>query len=52
MTMHKKFTKVIGWLILGLVAFLIIYLISDFLDVDRCLDGGGAWNYRDSICEK
>ena len=32
-----------------LIAF--AYWMKDYLDVDKCLDSGGRWNYEKGICE-
>jgi hypothetical protein len=38
--------------ILALVLGLGFYFLSNsrFMDIDRCLDAGGAWNYADERC--
>lgn len=49
------------WLLLGLVVVPMLVLtvvvgtkacVSNFMDVDRCLDSGGSWNAMGKYCEK
>jgi hypothetical protein len=61
MTMHSinRLFKVEGWLPvaifltvlgIGLVAAFVAPLVLSYLDVDRCLDAGGAYNYESNHC--
>ncbi|MGC3998156.1 MAG: hypothetical protein QM767_11975 [Anaeromyxobacter sp.] len=34
------------------VAAAVVYWGWRFLRVDRCLDGGGAWDSRNSVCDR
>jgi hypothetical protein len=34
---------------LGLMVYLVEH--SRFIDIDRCLDAGGAWNHAQDLCE-
>ncbi len=42
--------KVVSAVMLALAAIAIFYF-KGCLDVDRCLDGGGRWNYEKGECE-
>lgn len=52
--------KVLVFLLIPLTIFLaykvFLYWAHDFSpdydSVDRCLDGGGCWDYQDKICRK
>jgi len=46
--MNKK-KIVLTIIILLLIAF--AYWFKGWLDVDKCLDAGGRWNYEKFICE-
>jgi len=43
----KKILLVISLLLLSAFA----YWMKGYLDVDKCLDSGGRWNYEKGICE-
>lgn len=47
----KKFTKIAGILILlfAVVMFLLPWF-REFMAIDRCLDNGGCWDYRELQC--
>jgi hypothetical protein len=37
--------------ILLLVVTALGYWAKGWMDIDRCLDGGGRWNYDKGVCE-
>lgn len=40
------------WIILaGVIICCVVWYANRWLDIDRCLDLGGSWNYKTSICE-
>lgn len=40
------------WIILaGVIVCCVVWYAKRWLDIDTCLDSGGRWNYRMSICE-
>jgi len=43
-------SKVVLGLMLAVLVFLAGYWFRGFLDVDRCLDLGGAWDYERDHC--
>lgn len=47
MSKKKKILLVISLLLLSAFA----YWMKGYLDVDKCLDSGGRWNYEKGICE-
>ena len=49
--MSDKAGKIVSRVLVGLVVFLIAFLIWDYMFVDRCSDHGGVWNYREFKCE-
>jgi len=40
----------IAILLIIVTALAAIYRILVFIEIDRCLDSGGKWNYDESIC--
>lgn len=47
--MDKK--KIVLWII-GLALFIVFaYFFNGYMDIDKCLDNGGRWNYDKEICE-
>ena len=49
--MRDKTIKIVEWLVVGILLLLVAYTFWDYMFVDRCLDKGGSWNYRDFKCE-
>jgi hypothetical protein len=47
--MRKK--KLIVMALIMILALAFIYWCKGYMDVDKCLDGGGRWNYEKSSCE-
>lgn len=37
--------------LLSVLAALVMPRLLNYLEVDRCLDAGGAFNYENGICE-
>jgi hypothetical protein len=35
----------------GVVSFLLVYEVGEFLKEDRCLDWGGRWHADQDVCE-
>ena len=46
------FAVLLGMLALGLIAAFVLPSVLQFLEVDRCLDEGGKYNYETSQCMK
>jgi hypothetical protein len=45
-------TKKIIILVLGVICLVgILAYLKRQVDIDKCLDNGGRWNYEDNICE-
>ena len=42
------------WLIVAGVCVLLLFVwkfyVHDWLQIDKCLDSGGKWDYRERIC--
>jgi hypothetical protein len=38
--------------IVAVVAATVAVWIDDFVEVDSCLDAGGAWNYQYGFCDR
>jgi hypothetical protein len=47
MSKKKKIILVIG--VVLVVAF--AFWVKGCLDIDKCLDNGGRWNYEKGVCE-
>lgn len=47
--MSKKKKIFVALFLLFLIAF--GYWFKKYMDIDRCLDSGGRWNYEKGICE-
>jgi hypothetical protein len=54
-------STVLGWLLAGVGALILLYYAFlflahdgnlDFLRIDSCLDRGGRWNYQSRTCER
>ncbi len=46
----SKFKKI---LLAAMIILLMVfaYWLKGYLDIDKCLDSGGRWNYKKGICE-
>lgn len=49
LAMSKKKKFILAIAVLLLVAF--AFWMKGCLDVDKCLDNGGRWNYEKGVCE-
>jgi sensor domain CHASE-containing protein len=47
--MKKKKILIITLIIILILAF--AYWFKGYMAVDKCLDNGGRWNYKKSVCE-
>lgn len=48
--MIKKFIIAISLITFSLLLFYLFIQYSRFIQSDRCLDRGGAWDYQKNIC--
>lgn len=48
---RDKTIRVVTRLVVGVAVSLAAFVVWDYMFVDRCLDRGGAWNYREFKCE-
>ena len=48
--MSKKKTSIILFLCVGIVLGGILFLNSEFMKIDGCLDNGGMWDYENEVC--
>jgi len=35
-----------------IIVIIIVHFLSREIDIDRCLDAGGRYNYQTEVCEK
>ncbi len=54
--LFRKRTRARGILLLLLLAGVLVMVINvprikQFVEIDRCLDSGGRWNYENKVCE-
>ena len=47
--MSKKNKFILTIALILLIA--VVYWLKGWLDIDKCLDSGGRWNYEKGICE-
>jgi len=52
MMSNKKWKILIISAFLFFIGICIFLYMSDFFDIDKCLDGGGRWNYETRECEE
>ncbi len=55
--MFHREAKIMLWLfiavlVVGFLAAMLVPKIITFIEVDRCLDTGGAFNYEKRSCER
>jgi len=48
----NKWMKLLLWALAGLAVIVAGHRLRRELQIDRCLDGGGRWDYNASTCEE
>jgi hypothetical protein len=43
--------KIIITVVMVISLAVFVYFLSGYLNIDKCLDSGGRWNYEKGICE-
>ncbi len=43
---------IVSWIAVVTFVILVAINISEFIEIDRCLDLGGSWDYRKEMCKK
>lgn len=47
----RRYFLAVSAVVLALTAALLVWLLtSDFVEIDTCLDAGGAWNAQSRTC--
>ena len=41
-----------SWIAIVTFVILVAINVSEFIEIDRCLDLGGSWDYRKEMCKK
>ena len=47
---NRRRLRFFGWIIVAVIGIYLVSKVKDFLDIDRCLDHGGAWDYEFGYC--
>jgi hypothetical protein len=46
-----RIKKLLLWAFLLALLLVFSLWLQGELDIDRCLDGGGRWDYKNQVCE-